>query len=171
MHEIVEALLDGEAPDGGDDGAAAEFELLEVAVGIFVEMVVGGLVVLVEGVVDDVDFVQGDMVLVVDDALGGLGDGDDFVGQHQAFVLDLVDEGVAGLHTGAVKFGGVDVGDEGEAVIFLGKDASLEGKPVVGVDHLGLELHEVSVDELTVGLLDVANGDVLGFVRGGDDFF
>ena len=52
------------------------------------------------------------MVFFVDDTLGGLTDGDDFVGEHEAFALDLVDERIAYVHAGAVELGGVDVGDE-----------------------------------------------------------
>ena len=117
--------------------------------------------IFVEGVVDDVNFFERDGVFFVDDALGDFGDGEDFIGEHETFAFDGVDEGVAAVATGAVEFGGMDVGNEGNAEVFLGEDAGFKGKPIVGVDKARLELHEVFFDEVAVGFLDLADGDLI----------
>ena len=51
------------------------------------------------------------MVFVVNDALGGFGDGNNLVGEHKTFIFDLVDKRVADMHTSTVIFGSVDMGD------------------------------------------------------------
>ena len=82
MHEIMEALLDGEAANGRNDGIALRLEALEIAVGVFIEEIVIGVIVFVEGIINDVDFGKGNVVFIVDDAFGSFGNGDDFIGEH-----------------------------------------------------------------------------------------
>lgn len=79
------------------------------------------------------------------------------VGDHQAFALDLVDDGVTALEAGAVVFGGVDVGDERNAVATLGDNGGFEGEPIVGVDDVWFVFHEVAGDVVGVEALDVAD--------------
>lgn len=161
MEEVGQAFLDGKAADGADDGVAFSLERFEVFVVTFVEEVSLFEEIFVEGVVNDVDFVEGDGVFFVDDAFGSFGDGEDLVGEHETLGLDGMNERIATVAAGAVKFGGVDVGDERNAEVLFGEDASLEGEPIVGVNEVGFELHEVFFDEVTVGFLDLADGDLV----------
>lgn len=73
------------------------------------------------------------MVFFVDGTLGGFGDGNDFVGKHEAFVFNFVNEGITGVHAGTVIFGGVNMGDKWDAVVLFGKDAGFIGEPVMGM--------------------------------------
>ena len=170
VHEVFEAFLDSKTTDGGDNMITFDFELGEVIVGILIKMIFGSIIIVVEGIIDDADFTERDVVFFVDDTLGGLTDGNNLVGEHEAFVFDFVNQGIAGVHTSAIKFGGVDMSNKGEAIVFFGKDASFKSEPVVGVDDIGLVFHEVLIDEIAVGFLDVANGDIFSFVGGGNDF-
>ena len=43
-------------------------------------MVFIALVIFVERIIDDVDFIEGNVIFIVNDAFGGLRNGDDFVG-------------------------------------------------------------------------------------------
>ena len=67
------------------------------------------------------------MIFFVDETFSGLGNGNNAIGEHEAFVFDFVDERVAGMHAGAVKLGGVDVSDERCTVLFFGKNAGFVG--------------------------------------------
>ena len=111
------------------------------------------------------------MIFFVDDAFSNFGNSDDFVGEHKTFVFNLVDEGVACVHAGTIKFGGVDVGDEREVVFFFSEDTSFVSEPIVGMDEVGFEIHQVFLDKFTIRVLNVADGDelILFFCR--DDFF
>ena len=51
------------------------------------------------------------MVVFVDDALSGFGDGNDAVGGEESLLFDSVNQGVATVPAGAVKFGSVDMGN------------------------------------------------------------
>lgn len=57
VHEISEAFLNGKATDGGNNVVTATFKLCKVIVGILIELVFGSFVGVVEGVVNDADFV------------------------------------------------------------------------------------------------------------------
>ena len=74
------------------------------------------------------------------------------------------------MHAGAVIFGGMDVSNERNAVIFLGENAGFVGEPVVGVDESWLVIHEVFVNKIAIGFLNVADRNEL-VLMGGDDFF
>ena len=68
-------------------------------------------VILVQRVVNHVDFRKWDVVFVVDNAFGGFGNGDNAVGLHQAFVFDFVDERISDVHASTIKFGSMNVGN------------------------------------------------------------
>ena len=57
MHEVVKSLLNCETADSGNDMIAGVFEFFEIAVGISIKTIVGIVIAVIEGIVDDVDFV------------------------------------------------------------------------------------------------------------------
>ena len=125
--EIFGAFLHGDAAEEEDD----LFVLVNL-VFLFVERAVA---VGLDGVVDDFDLVGIDAVVVGDDVLGEVADGDDLDGGVHAAAFDVVDAGVD-VRAGAVEFGGVDVNDQGLALEGGDGHAGGEGHPVVGVDDV-----------------------------------
>ena len=88
VKEMPHALLNGEAANGGNNSIALVAEIFKIFVFVFVVVVFVGEEIFVEGVISDVDFIKGDVVFFVDDALGGLRNSDDFVGHLKCFGLN-----------------------------------------------------------------------------------
>ena len=171
MHEVMKTFLHGKAANSRDNCIAGKFEFFEVTVGRIVELIAVGVIVFVKRVIYDIDFVKWNVIFFMDDALGGFGDGDDFVGKEKALLLDFVNQWIASMHAGAVVFRSVNVSNKRQAVLLLGEHTSFVSEPIVGMDEIGFKLHEVFFNEITVRMLDVANGDELGLIGRGDDFF
>ena len=95
------------------------------------------IILFVEGIINDIDFAERNLVFFVNDAFGNFGDSNDAVGEHEAFVFNLVNETVAGLHTGAIKFGGMHMSDQRNAEFFFGQNAK---RPTLTVDAMGLDI-------------------------------
>jgi len=90
-HHVPEAFLDSKTTNGRNDSVAFFLHLLEIAKVVF-SGIVGGLEkIFIEGVIGDIDFVERDIIFVMDEAFGRGGDGQDFVGEEKAFAFDFVD--------------------------------------------------------------------------------
>ncbi len=74
------------------------------------------------------------------------------------------------MHTGAVELGGMNVGDQGDTIMFFGKNAGFVGEPVVGVNDVGFEVHKMFLDKINVAMLDVTDGEIMLMSIGRDDF-
>lgn len=170
-HHIEKAFLHSEATDGGDDGIAGGFEGLEVVIISVGELVGAVKKIATERIIDNVNFRKRDVIFFVDEIFSIFRDGEDFVSVKETLVFYGMNQGVAAGHASAVEFGGVDVGDEGDIVTLFGENAGFVGQPVVGVDEGRLVGAEVLVDELTIEVLDVADGVVGMATFGGDDLF
>ena len=88
-----------------------------------------------DGVVDDLDLVRVDAVVVGDEVLGEVADGDDLDGAVHAAAFDVVDA-LSTCSAGAVELGGVHVDDQRHALERGDGQAGGEGHPVVGVNDV-----------------------------------
>ena len=107
----------------------------------------------------------------MDEVFRIFGNSDDAVGSHETVIFNFVDYGIATMHAGAVKFGGVDMGNEGSVIFFFGDKSGLVGQPIVSVDDVGMVMAEILIYIFTIFVLDVANGNWLIGAKAGNDFF
>ena len=97
------------------------------------------------------------MVAVYNDLLCGFANCDDFICPSKTLVFDFANEWVAAVGATAVKFCCVDVSYKWNTKILLSKNACLVRKPIMCVNQIWFELHEVALDKLAVIALHVAN--------------
>ena len=82
---MPKALLDAEAPQRRNDGVPLVFQHGDVLVILTMEVVIIVQEAFVQGVIAHADALQGDVIALVDEVTGGVGNGDDLVGHGQGF--------------------------------------------------------------------------------------
>lgn len=94
---------------------------------------------LLVAVVDDHDFVAGDAVVFLEEALGVAAHGDHLVRTQEPFALSCGDP-LVGMEVRAIQLRGVDVCHEWLVVMLRRVNARVVRHPVVAVDHIGIDV-------------------------------